>query len=51
MIRLELKNCSMILMEKQQKYLTGNEILNFNQRQIIEQIKFAYSPLGKSFGK
>ena len=51
MIRLELKNCSMILMEKQQKYLTGNEILNFNQRQIIEQIKFAYSPLGRSFGK
>ena len=31
------------------KYLTGEEILPFNQRQIIEQPKFTYSPLGKAF--
>ena len=54
----------MILTEKQQKYqhlscgninkyeyLTGQEILTFNQRQIIEQDKFTYSPLGKAFEK
>ena len=33
------------------EYLTGEEILSFNQRQIIEQAKFAYSPLGKAFEK
>ena len=33
------------------EYLTGEEILPFNKRQIIEQAKFAYSPLGKAFGK
>ena len=33
------------------EYLTGKEILPSNQRQIIEQAKFAYSPLGKSFQK
>ena len=27
------------------KYLTGDEILPSNQQQIIEQIKFTYSPL------
>ena len=26
-------------------------MLRSNQRQIIEQDKFAYSPLGKAFGK
>ena len=33
------------------KYLTGilSEILPSNQRQIIEQAKLAYSPLGKAF--
>ena len=31
------------------EYLTGEEILPTNHRQIIEQAKFAYSPLGKSF--
>ena len=54
----------MILTEKQQKYqhyypekideyeyLTGEEILHSNQRQILEQAKFAYSPLGKAFEK
>ena len=33
------------------KYLTGEEILPSNQRQIIEQAKFAHSPLGKTFEK
>ena len=33
------------------EYLTGEEILASNQRQIIEQAKFTYSPLGKVFEK
>ena len=33
------------------EYLTGEEILPSNQQQIIEQAKFTYSPLGKSFEK
>ena len=33
------------------EYLTGEEILRSNQREIIEQAKFAYSPLGKAFEK
>ena len=33
------------------EYLTGEVILPSNQRQIIEQAKFAYSPLGKAFEK
>ena len=31
------------------EYFTGKEILPSCQRQIIEQAKFAYSPLGKVF--
>ena len=31
------------------EYITAEEILPFNQRQIIEQAKFAYSPLEKAF--
>ena len=31
------------------EYLTGDEILPSNQKQIIEQAKFTYSPLGKVF--
>ena len=31
------------------EYFTGKEILPSNQRQTIEQAKFAYSPLGKLF--
>ena len=31
--------------------LTGEEILPTNQRQIREQAKFSYSPLGKAFEK
>ena len=30
------------------KYLTGEEILASNRRKIIEQVKFAYSPLGEA---
>ena len=33
------------------EYLTGAEILPFIKRQIIEQAKVAYSPLGKAFEK
>ena len=64
MIRLEMKNCNMILIEKQPKhrlyhqakihkyeYLTGEDILPSNRQQIIEQARFTYSPLGKSFEK
>ena len=33
------------------EYLTGEEILPSNQRQIIEQAKFTYSPIGNAFEK
>ena len=33
------------------EYLTGEDILPSNQQQIIEQAKFTYSPLGKTFEK
>ena len=33
------------------EYLAGEEILPSNQKQIIEQTKFTYSPLGKAFEK
>ena len=33
------------------EYLTGEEILPSNQKQMIPQTKFTYSPLGKSFEK
>ena len=33
------------------EYLTGEEILPLNQQQIIQQAKFAYSPLGKALEK
>ena len=65
MITLEMKNCNMILTEKQLKYqcdhlenlikmkilqvLPSNQILPSNQRQIREPVKLAYSPLGKTF--
>ena len=32
-------------------YLTGEEMLPWNQRQIIEHAKFAYSPLRKDLEK
>ena len=66
MKRLEIKNCSMILIEKLQKYqhyhqvkLINMNILQvkkflitpFNQSQVIKQATFAYSLLGKAFEK
>ena len=33
------------------EYLNGEEILPSNQKHIIEQAKFTYSPLGKAFEK
>ena len=33
------------------EYLTGEEILPSNQKEITEQAKFTYSPLGKAFEK
>ena len=33
------------------EYLTGEDILPSNQQQIIQNAKFTYSPLGKSFEK
>ena len=33
------------------EHFTGEEILLFNQKQTIEQVKFVYTPLGKAFEK
>ena len=33
------------------KYLSGEEILPSNQKEMIQQAKFTYSPLGKAFEK
>ena len=33
------------------EYLTGEDILPSNQQQIIEQVRFTYSTLGKALGK
>ena len=33
------------------EYLTAEEILPSNEKQIIEKAKFTYSPLGKAFEK
>ena len=33
------------------EYLIGEEIIPPDQRRVIEQAKFAYSPLGKAFEK
>ena len=59
-----MKNCNMVLTEKQQKYqhyhlkkLINMSILQvkkycfLNKDKIVEQAKFAYSPLGKAFEK
>ena len=60
MIRLEIKNCNMIVTEKQKKYQNfhleklinmNKEIIPSDPRTVIEQAKFAYSPLGKAFEK
>ena len=52
-INREAAKISALLSEEIDKYeyLTGEEILHFNQRKIIEQAKFTYSPLGKAFEK
>ena len=59
MIKLEMKNYNMILIEKMQKYqlyqqaklISTNIVLPSNQKTKIEQAKFTYSPLGKAFEK
>ena len=64
MIRLEMKKCNMILTEMKKKiwtllsyeinkyeYLTGEEILFFDQSKVTEQVKFTYYPLGKACKK
>ena len=64
MTKLEMKNYSMISIEKLQKYqpyhqaklicmniLHVKKMLPSNQKQIIEQPNFTYSPLEKSFKK
>ena len=33
------------------EHLTGEKIFPSNQQQIIEQVKFTYSPLGRGFEK
>ena len=56
MIRLEMKNYSMILTEKQQKYQHYHleNVINMNILQVNKYyfiIKFVYSPLGKTLEK
>ena len=53
MIRVEVKNCNMILREKRQNDQLYHQVklINMNIRQIIEQAKSTYSPLGKAFEK
>ena len=56
-----MRNCNTVLTEKQQKYqlwkfdkyefLTGEEIPLPDQRRVIEQPTFIYSPSGKAFEK
>ena len=50
-INREAAKISALLSGKIDKYefLTGEEILPFDQSRIIEQAKFTYSPLGKAF--
>ena len=38
-------------MSSKYEYLTGEEILTSNQKQMIEQANFTYSLLGKAFEK
>ena len=57
MIRLEMKNYNMVLLEKLPKYqpyyqiklINMSILLPSNQNQIIEQANVTYSPLGKAF--
>ena len=52
-INREATNISVLSSGITDKYerLTEEEMLASNQRQIIEQAKFTYSPLGKAFEK
>ena len=52
-INREAAKISTLSSGKIDKYecFTGDDILPFKQRQIVEQAKFAYSPLGKAFEK
>ena len=52
-INREADNISALSSNKLGKYeyLAGEEILPFNQKQIIEQAKFTFSLLGKAFEK
>ena len=52
-INREAANISALSSGKTDKYeyLTGQEILPSDQSRIIEQAKFTYFPLGKSFEK
>ena len=52
-INREAAKMSALLSDKidEYEYLTGEEILPSNQKKIIEQAKFIYSPLGKAFEK
>ena len=52
-INREAAKISALLSGKIEKYeyLTGEKILPSNQRQIIEQAKFAYALIGKAFEK
>ena len=63
MIRFEMKNYNMILIKAAKipalssgkihkyEYLTSEDLLPSNQQQTIEQARFTYSPLGKTFEK
>ena len=46
-----MKNYNMILREKQQNYQLYHQVklINMNIRQVIEQAKSTYSPLGRAF--
>ena len=50
-INREAANLSALSSGKTHKYeyLTGEDILPSNQQRIIEQAKFTFSPLGKTF--
>ena len=50
-----MKNCNTVLqhyhLENKYEYLAGEEMLPSDQRRVIEQAKFTYSPLGRAFEK
>ena len=50
-IKREAATISTLSSGKIDIYLTGEEIQASNQRRVIEQTKFTYSPLGKAFEK